>query len=223
MDDSGIVWITGAAGGIGRAVARLARAEGRRCLLQSRREIEGVDDEYCLRVQSDVGTEAGVSDALEAARAHFGEPPDQLCHCVGAVALGALGRTSLDQWNAQLHANATTAFLALRGFAAARSEGGSALLFSSVAARIGTPNHSAVAAAKGAVEALVRAAAADLAPRRLRINALALGLTETPMTAGFVRDERSRQAVTAQYPLGRIGTAEEIAAAALWLLSKQCG
>jgi NAD(P)-dependent dehydrogenase (short-subunit alcohol dehydrogenase family) len=216
-----LIWITGAAGGIGGAITRRAREIGARCVLQSRREIRA-PDERCVVVQSDVGTEEGVREAIEAAQRGFGQAPDLLCHTVGAVALGALARTSLQQWNDQLHANATTAFLALRGFAGASPDGGAALLFSSVAARIGTPNHTAVAAAKGAVEALTRAAATDLASRRIRVNALALGLTDTPMTSGFIRDERSRQAVAAQYPLGRYGGAEEIAEAALWLLSDQC-
>jgi NAD(P)-dependent dehydrogenase (short-subunit alcohol dehydrogenase family) len=221
--DNKVIWITGASGGIGSAAVRQARALGARCVAQSRRPSDaGTSDDRCVIVTADIGTEEGVAAGLAASQAHFGQAPDLLCHAVGAAALGALARTSLDQWNTQLHANATTAFLALRGFAAARGSAGAALLFSSVAAGMGTPNHVAVAAAKGAVEALVRAAATDLASKRIRVNALALGLTDTPMTAGFIRDERSRAAVTAQYPLGRYGNPNEVAAMALWLLSDQC-
>jgi NADP-dependent 3-hydroxy acid dehydrogenase YdfG len=86
-----LIWITGAAGGIGGAITRRAREIGARCVLQSRREIRA-PDERCVVVQSDVGTEEGVREAIEAAQRDFGQAPDLLCHTVGAVALGALAR-----------------------------------------------------------------------------------------------------------------------------------
>lgn len=220
IDDKQILWITGASGGIGRALAARASELGLRCLLQSRQRIESLSEDSLI-VQSDIGDATAAREAIERCRERFGAVPDLLCHTVGSVALAPFKRASLTQLKEQFHANVETAFVALQAFSEAREEagGGAAVLFSSVAARMGTPNHAVIAASKAALEGMVRAVATEWAPRRIRINALALGLTETPLTASFVRDSRSRQAVESQYPLGRCAQPSEVADAALWLLS----
>ena len=93
------------------------------------------------------------------------------------------------------------------------------MLVSSVVARIGVANHEAIAAAKGGVEALARSAAATYAPIGLRINAVAPGMTETPMTAGMLRLDAMREGAAKQYPLGGVQTAAQVADAMAWLLS----
>lgn len=213
------VLVTGASGGIGLAVRRLAAARGWRLASVARRPVELVAQDECA-VIGDVSTSAGAAGALDAVIAHCGEAPSLLCHAAGNVRLGAIERASEDHWRQVLSANLDSAWFTLQAWSRARGEmaGGSAVVFSSVAARIGTPNHAAVAAGKAGVEGLVRALAADWSGRGRRINALALGLTETPMTEAFTRGERSRQAVTAQYPLGRLGIAEEAADWTLRLL-----
>ena len=99
--------------------------------------------------------------------------------------------------------------------------GGSVILFSSAAARLGLANHEAIAAAKAGVQGLTISAAATYASRSLRINAIAPGLTDTPLAAKILSRPESRQASEAQHPLGRVGTAEEVASLACWLLSPQ--
>ena len=96
---------------------------------------------------------------------------------------------------------------------------GAAVFVSSVVARIGVANHEAIAAAKGGVEALVRSAAATYAAQGLRINAVAPGMTETPMTAGMLKLPAMRDGAAKQYPLGGVQTADEVAAVMDWLLS----
>lgn len=221
-----LLLLTGARGGVGAAVLAQARAAGWRVAAVSRRAPEGeaaqVRDDY-LPLVADVGTAAGAEAAFAAAREHFGEPPERLCHAAGNVRLGAIERCSEEQWRQVMAANLDSAFFSLQAYARARGDrpGGAALLFSSVAARMGTPNHAAVAAAKAGVEGLVRALAADWAPRGWRVNALALGLTETPMTEAFTRGERNRQSLSLQYPLGRLGQPQEVARWALSLLDSE--
>jgi NAD(P)-dependent dehydrogenase (short-subunit alcohol dehydrogenase family) len=96
---------------------------------------------------------------------------------------------------------------------------GSAVLVSSVVARIGVANHEAIAAAKGGIEALARSAAATYAPIGLRINVVAPGMTETPMTEGMLRADPMRAGAARQYPLGGIQTSAQVADAIVWLLS----
>ena len=85
--------------------------------------------------------------------------------------------------------------------------------------RIGVANHEAIAAAKGGVEALARSAAATYAPLGLRINAVAPGMTETPMTAGMLKLPAMREGAARQYPLGGVQTADQVADVMAWLLS----
>jgi NAD(P)-dependent dehydrogenase (short-subunit alcohol dehydrogenase family) len=93
------------------------------------------------------------------------------------------------------------------------------VLVSSAAARIGTPNHEAVAAAKAGVEGLVRAAAATYAPNGIRINAVAPGIMTTPATNSLLASPAMRDMAARQYPLPGIGSPEELADLMAWLLS----
>jgi NAD(P)-dependent dehydrogenase (short-subunit alcohol dehydrogenase family) len=98
---------------------------------------------------------------------------------------------------------------------------GTAVFVSSVVARIGVANHEAIAAAKRGVEALVRGAAATYASQGLRVNAVAPGMTETPMTQGMLKLPAMRDGASKQYPLGGVQTADEVAAVMDWLLSSE--
>ncbi len=95
---------------------------------------------------------------------------------------------------------------------------GAAVFASSVVARIGVANHEAIASAKGGVEALVRSAAATYAAQGLRVNAVAPGMTETPMTAGMLKMAAMREGAGRQYPLGGVQTADQVAGVMAWLL-----
>jgi short-subunit dehydrogenase len=95
---------------------------------------------------------------------------------------------------------------------------GAAVFASSVVARIGVANHEAIAAAKGGVEALVRSAAATYASQGMCVNAVAPGMTETPMTAGMLKMPAMREGAARQYPLGGVQTAEQVAEGMAWLL-----
>ncbi len=148
--------------------------------------------------------------------------PTALAHCVGNIRLGALHRMSETDFNDCLNANLVSAFHTLAAFVGALREArsqGAAVLVSSAAARIGTANHEAVAAAKAGVEGLVRGAAASYAAHGIRINAVAPGIIETPASAGLIASAAGREAAARQYPLPGIGSPEELAELMCWLLS----
>jgi NAD(P)-dependent dehydrogenase (short-subunit alcohol dehydrogenase family) len=92
-----------------------------------------------------------------------------------------------------------------------------------VAVQLGLTFHASVAAAKGAVEGLVRALAAELAPKRIRVNAVAPSLTDTPLTAGLLSTAEKRSKADQRHPLGRIGTPGDLASAVEFLLSDRSG
>lgn len=215
--------ITGASGGVASALRGIAHDAGWTVVAATRDAAKLADSGLpeAQRVQADCSTPEGAA-ALFAALAERGLAPDRLAHLAGSTLIAPFGRVTPAQYRAVMAANLDSAFFTLQAFVAslrAREAAGAAVLASSVVAQIGTPNHEAIAAAKAAVEGLVRAAAASHAAQGIRINAVAPGLTETPMTAGITRHPAMREGAAKQYPLAGINRAEDVAQAAWWLLS----
>jgi NAD(P)-dependent dehydrogenase (short-subunit alcohol dehydrogenase family) len=127
----------------------------------------------------------------------------------------------LDDFRATLDRNVTSAFIAMKTVMPKmmRRRSGSVVLFSTVATSIALPNHEAIAAAKGAVEGLVRTAALSYSRYGIRVNAVAPALTRTPLSASIWQNEKALAVSAAMHPLGRIGEADDIAAAACYFLS----
>jgi NAD(P)-dependent dehydrogenase (short-subunit alcohol dehydrogenase family) len=97
-------------------------------------------------------------------------------------------------------------------------QGGSIVLVSSAAARVGLANHEAIAAAKAGVIGLALSAAATYAPRGIRVNCVAPGLVRTPLTSRITENEAALKGSLAMHALGRIGEASDVASAMEWLL-----
>jgi NAD(P)-dependent dehydrogenase (short-subunit alcohol dehydrogenase family) len=214
-----IVLITGASGGIGRALARQLQARGYRVAAVSRQADRLADVEAHLRIAADTTTPEGAASAIATCQAALGAAPTLLAHCVGSTLIAPLHRTRADAYRDVMRINLDSAVFMLQAWIAALQGGpGAAVLASSVVARIGVANHEAIAAAKGGVEALVRSAAATYAGQGLRINAVAPGMTETPMTAGMLKMPAMREGAARQYPLGGVQTADQVADAMAWLL-----
>lgn len=218
--------ITGGSGGVARALAATLRGQGWRVARAGRAVEKLAPDDGDVLIEADVATEAGAAKAVAEATAAFGAVPDAVVNAAGAILLAGITRTSEAQYRDCLAANLDTAFFTAKAYVAAlqqaQKEGGSGggrlLMFSSVAAGIGVGNHAAIAMAKGAIEALVRSLAADHSAMGLRVNAIAPGLMATPLTAKLVANEASKKAISAQYPLGRHGEAEDAAQLAAFLL-----
>jgi NAD(P)-dependent dehydrogenase (short-subunit alcohol dehydrogenase family) len=99
------------------------------------------------------------------------------------------------------------------------TDGGSIVLMSSAAARIGLPNHEAIAAAKAGIIGLTLSAAATYAKKGIRINCVAPGLVDTPLAAKLLSNPASRSAGEAMHPLGEIIAPQQVAQTIGWLLS----
>jgi 3-oxoacyl-[acyl-carrier protein] reductase len=101
-----------------------------------------------------------------------------------------------------------------------KNPGSSILMFSTVAVRQGMPYHASVAASKGAVEGMVRSLAAEWAPK-VRVNAIAPSLTDTPLASRLLSNEDRRKQSADRHPLKRVGTPEDIANLAAFLLGEE--
>ena len=218
------VLITGARGGVAQALAAKLRSTGVRIALVSRDLSTLKADADDVVIQADVATHAGAQLAFKSAGEAFGAPPDAFAHCAGSTVIAPLARTKEEQYRACMAANIDSAFFCTQAYLAALSDAkqsGSVVLFSSVVAGMGVSNHAAIAAAKGAIEALTRALAADYASLGVRVNCVAPGLMRSPMTARMLGSEAAERQIAAQYPLGFFGDASDGAEAAAFLLSDQ--
>jgi NAD(P)-dependent dehydrogenase (short-subunit alcohol dehydrogenase family) len=146
-----------------------------------------------------------------------------LAYCVGTINLKPLSRTTAEDLLHDFQINTLGAFVAVKEAAVELAKSsGSIVLFSSIAASRGFPNHAAIATAKAGLEGLARALAADLAPN-VRVNVIAPSLTDTPLAKPLTQNEKVKGAIEGMHPLPRLGTAEEMARAAAFLLSDDSG
>jgi NAD(P)-dependent dehydrogenase (short-subunit alcohol dehydrogenase family) len=214
-----IVLITGASGGIGRALAHRLHGEACRVAAVARDAARLADVDCSVRIAADTSTPEGAALAIAGCREALGAAPSLLAHCVGSTLIAPLHRTRVEAYREVMRVNLDSAFFMLQAWVAALQGGpGAAVFASSVVARVGVANHEAIAAAKGGVEALVRSAAATYASQGLRVNAVAPGMTDTPMTAGMLKLPAMREGAARQYPLGGVQTAEQVADVMAWLL-----
>ena len=147
---------------------------------------------------------------------------DGVVNCVGSILLKPAHRTSAEEWRQTLAANLDTAFAAVRaGTAAMQRSGGSIVLLSSAAARVGLPNHEAISAAKAGVVGLALSAAASYAPRGIRVNVVSPGLVRTPLSEHPTKSPAAEKASVAMHPLGRLGEPGDVTRAIAWLLDPE--
>jgi NAD(P)-dependent dehydrogenase (short-subunit alcohol dehydrogenase family) len=146
---------------------------------------------------------------------------DVLVISAGANAPKPLLDVSDDQLDALLALNVRAVFVTLQAAARRMVEagGGSIVLISSQMGHVGAEKRSVYCTTKHAVEGLTKAAAVELAPHRVRVNAVAPTFVETPMTAPFLADAEFRADVERRIPLGRLGRVEDVTGAVVYLAS----
>ena len=218
------VLIFGGVGGIGEALARRLRTAGQSVAITSR------SAERVQALAAEIGATALVCDVLDEASiaaayssAAIDGHLNGLVYAVGSIPLKPLTRTTAEDMIAAYQVNVVGAMLAVRSAASAlKAANGSVVLFSSIAAAQGFPNHVAIGAAKGAVEGLTLSLAAELAPS-VRVNAIAPSLTATPLAAGLTQNAGMATAIAGLHPIPRLGTADEVAALAQFMLSPDAG
>ena len=148
------------------------------------------------------------------------EQVDGLAYCPGSIHLAPFQRLKTDQFLQDFQINLLGAVRILQACQKNlhKSEHASVILFSSVAVQLGMAMHASIASAKGAVEGLVRALAAEWAPK-VRVNAIAPSLSDTPLASSLLKTERQQQGAADRHPLKRVGSASDHAALAEFLLS----
>lgn len=144
-------------------------------------------------------------------------------YCPGSISLKAFNRFSINDFQNDFQINVLGAVQVLQAVLPAlkKANGASVVLFSTVAAQTGMSFHASIATAKGAIEGLTRSLAAEWAAAKIRVNALAPSLTDTPLAKQLLSTDEKREASNKRHPLGRVGTPSDLAAAAAFLLSDQ--
>ncbi len=222
--------ITGAASGIGRATAKLFRAEGAKVAATDRNEagLTDLKPEVDLVLVQDVTDEERWREVVAAAVAAFGRL-DILVNSAGIGTKGNIETETLADWRKVHAVNAEGTFLGCREAVRVMKEtgGGSIVNLSSVAGIIGDAQTIAYCASKGAVRLLTKSAALHCGRSgyKIRVNSVHPSFADTPMVQGLIASsrnpERTREGLARAAPLGRLGRAEEVAAAILYLASDE--
>lgn len=221
--------VTGASKGIGAAIAKRLAAAGAAVVVNYASSREGADRVVAdisahggraLAVQGDVAKIADVQRLFEETRRAFG-PVDVLVNNAGVYQFDAIEAVTEREFHRQFDTNVLGPLLAtqeaVKHFG---SGGGSVINVSSIAATAAVPNSAVYSATKGALEAMTRVLAAELGPRKIRVNTIAPGGVETEgvHTLGVMGSDFEKQMV-AQTPLGRLGQPDDIAGVAVFLAS----
>lgn len=216
--------ITGANSGIGQAVTSHFRREGARLLLTGRREQLDAEPGD-LYVSGDLNEEHFVARMAQEAADSFGSV-DVVVLNHGLQVSSPL--TQMDYQDAKnvLHSNLLSAFLVMKHFAPLMpEEGGAFVCVSSRLGMVGKPEEVMYSAAKGGLIMLARGAAIEWAPRNIRVNVVAPGLTATPIIEASIQrkpdPEAYRRERESSIPLQRLATPEEVADAVLFLASAE--
>jgi NAD(P)-dependent dehydrogenase (short-subunit alcohol dehydrogenase family) len=221
---AGRIVVVGGTGGIGAALARRIAVTGRSLHLVAREagRLSALAAELDASfATADAADPAALRAAIEAASG----PLSGLVYAVGTITLKPLPRVSPEDAERDFRVNALGALVAVQASLPglrAHGPGASVVLFSTVAVQRGFPMHASIAMAKGAVEGLTRALAAELAPE-IRVNAIAPSLTRTPLAAGLTKNPQMAESIARQHPLRRLGEPEDAAALAAFLLSRDSG
>jgi NAD(P)-dependent dehydrogenase (short-subunit alcohol dehydrogenase family) len=222
---AGKTLIYGGSGGIGAATARLlhGRGHGLHLVGRNRDKLEAMAAE--LDAGFTVGDVTEGDSFARVARDLGDEPLAGLVYAVGSLNLRGFSRLADNDFLTDFRVNALGAALAVQAaLPALKAHAGvaSVVLFSSVAASQGFAMHASMGMAKAAVNGLALSLAAELAPR-VRVNAIAPSLTRTPLAQPILANEALAASLAAQHPLQRLGTPEDIAALAAFLLSAEAG
>ena len=161
-----------------------------------------------------------LSDSLE--NITFPEKIDGLVYAPGSINLKPFNRLTEEDFRNDFEINVLGAVKIIQKLLSnlKKSDNASIVLFSSVAAKTGMPFHASIATSKAAIEGLTKSLAAELAAQKIRVNAIAPSLTDTPLASQLLSSEERREASAKRHPLQKIGQPEEIAKMVVFLLSE---
>lgn len=232
---SGVLLVTGGGRGMGAAIARLGAQRGYKVAVNyghSADRAAAVVSEIeraggrAIAVRADVGVEADVVEMFRTVDKALG-PVTAVANNAGSMVSTPAPSLAADTVTDMFRTNVTSMFVCIREAVRRMSpefggKGGAIVNVSSMAAKLGgLPKFVAYAATKGAVDTLTVGLARELAPHKIRVNAIRPGLTKTEMLDAAGGPDAVLQAAKSTIPLGRLGEPEEIANLVLWLLSDE--
>jgi NAD(P)-dependent dehydrogenase (short-subunit alcohol dehydrogenase family) len=221
-----IAVVTGAASGIGQAIAEKFISEGAKVVFS---DVNGDESliakfgEKALFVKCDVSKSEEVENLISKTVEHFGKL-DVMVNNAGIGGLGGILEVTDESWHKTIGINLSGTMFGMRAAAKvmqAKGIKGSIINLSSILGKVGLEGAIDYCAAKGGVVQLTHAGALDLAPHHIRVNAIAPGFIETNMTKNILADKEFNNLVTSSTPLGYVGNVSDIANAALYLASDE--
>jgi NAD(P)-dependent dehydrogenase (short-subunit alcohol dehydrogenase family) len=211
---SGNYLVIGGSSGIGRETANLLAELGHDVYVGSRTGGQKASVPGAHPLQMDVTADVSALESL----------PDTLqglVYCPGTIRLKPFQRLTEEDFLTDFRINLLGAVRVIQtslNRLKKSADGAAVVLFSTVAVKVGMPFHASIASAKAAVEGLTRSLAAEFAPR-IRVNAIAPSLTDTPLAGGLLSSRERRTAAAERHPLKRVGEPRDIARLAVHLLS----
>lgn len=212
--------IFGGVGGIGQSLRNRLTQAGHK-VYATTRQIEDAATRGYPHPEELIAADALDSESIVKATqkaAELGGGLDGLAYCIGSIDLKPLTRTTREDMLRAFEVNVLGAFHAVSAAAKLLAErDSSVVLFSSVAAGRGFANHAAIGTAKAGLEGLARSLAAELAPK-VRVNVIAPSLSDTPLARSFTQNPKMAETIAGLHPIPKLGSADEIAALAEFLL-----
>ncbi|WP_298119138.1 SDR family NAD(P)-dependent oxidoreductase [Flavobacterium sp.] len=207
------ILLIGGSYGIGLAIAKELQYENK--VFVASRTNDEIAEMHVTHIPFDATT-----DTLDTSK--LPETIDGLVYCPGSINLRPFKGLKPDAFESDLQINFISLVKVIQSVLPnlTASNQSSIVLFSSVAASMGMPFHTSVAAAKGAIEGFAKALAAEYAPK-IRVNVIAPSLTDTPLADKFLNNDVKREKSAERHPLKRVGTSEDMAQMASFLLSEK--
>ncbi len=209
----GNILLIGGSYGIGHAIAKKLSSD--HTIYIASRTIEGLNDIDCTHIPFDAST-----DILDTSK--LPEDLDGFAYCPGSIDLKPFKMLKYDSFVNDINLNYLSLVKAVQTVIPllSNSSGASMVFFSTVAVKVGMPFHTSVAGAKGAIEGFAKALAAEYAPK-IRVNVIAPSLTDTPLAARLLNNEKKIERMNERHPMKRVGTEEDIANIACFLLGEE--
>ncbi len=206
------ILVVGGTSGIGQAITQQLAGQGNQVTVLARNEPTSAVD----------GVTYLTGDVLDDELSFDFDSLDGLVYCPGSINLKPFNRLKKEDFHADFDINVIGAIQTLQKVypLLKKGSGASVVLFSTVAVAQGMPYHSSTAASKGAVEGLAKSLAAEWAPS-IRVNVIAPSITDTPMASRLLSSEERKENSAKRHPLNRVGSPEDIAGLATYLLSDQ--